>query len=84
MLTNQQVRSAVEGAFAPLRSVAEFWDNDQKLRLRVFDSKDKIVLAYPEQVVGAIRDVESLRAFLEMLRGQVQTKGYRLGPFRVL
>jgi hypothetical protein len=84
MLTNQQVRSAVEAAFSPLRCVAEIWDNDQKLRLRIFDSNDKIVLTCPEQILGAVRDVESLRAFLEMVRAQVRSKGHSLGPFKVL
>jgi hypothetical protein len=84
MLTDQQILSAVQGAFSPLRCTAEIWDHQQKLRLRVFDSSDQTVIACPEQVLGAIRNVESLRAFLEMLRAQVQTKGHRLGPLKVL
>ena len=84
MLTNQQIVSAIQAAFSPLRCAAEIWDYEKKLRLQVFDSNDKTVVTFPEQVLGAVRDVESLRAFLEMVRAQVQAKGHRLGPLKVL
>ena len=84
MLTDQQILAAVQGAIAPLRCSAEIRDHQQKLRLRVFDSSDKTVVTSPEQMVGAIRNVESLRAFLEMMRAHVQAKGHKLGPFKVL
>ena len=84
MLTDQQILAAVRGAFAPLRCSVEISGHQQKLRLRVFDSSDKTVVTSPEQMVGAIRNVESLRAFLEMVRAKVQAKGHQLGPLRVL
>ena len=49
MLTDQQILSAVQNAFSPLRCTAEIQDRPQKLRLRVFDSSDKTVITYPEQ-----------------------------------
>jgi hypothetical protein len=84
MMTDQQILSAVQAAFSPLRCTADIWDYGQKLRFRVFDSKNKTVLTYPTQVLGAIREVESLRAFLEMVRAQVQATGHRLGQWKVL
>ena len=83
MMTDQQILSAVHTAFAPLRCTAEIWDNGQMLRLPVVDSKDNVVVACQKQVLGAVRHVESLRAFLEMLRAQAQAKGHRLGPLKV-
>jgi hypothetical protein len=84
MMTDQQIVSAVQAAFSPLRCTAEIWDYGKKLRLRVFDANDKIIITYPKQVLDAIRNVESLRAFLEMVRAQVQGEGHKLGPLKVL
>ena len=52
MLTDQQIVSAIQAAFSPLRCTAEIWDYQQKLRFRVFDTSDKAVLTCPEQVLG--------------------------------
>ena len=83
MMTDQQILSAVEAAFLPLRCTAEIWDSGQKLHFRVSDSEGKTVVTYPKQVLGGIRDVESLRAFLEMVRAQVQGKGHPVAPLKI-
>jgi hypothetical protein len=83
MMTDQQILAAVQAAFSPLRCTAEIWDQEQKLRLQVFDAENRTVLTYPNQVLGAVRQVDSLRAFLEMLRAQAQAKGHRLGPLKL-
>jgi hypothetical protein len=84
MMTDQQIVAAVQAAFSPLRCTAEVWDYGQMLRLQVFDANDKAIVTYPKQVLDAVRSVESLRAFLEMVRAQVQQRGHRLGPLKVL
>ena len=83
MMTDQQILTAVQAAFLPLRCTAEIWDCGQKLRFQVSDSQGRTVVTYPKQVLGGIRDVESLRAFLEMVRAQVQAKGYRMAPLKI-
>ena len=47
-----------------------------------YTSTVKIVV-FGAIVLGGIRDVESLRAVLEMVRAQVQAKGYRMAPLKI-
>ena len=81
MLTNDEIKAMVEGAFVPLRCVAEIWDYDDKLRFKVFDRNDKGLIKMPKVVLSDFRDEEQLREVLSQVRERVQQKGCSLDPW---
>lgn len=76
MLANDEIKKMVEGAFAPLRCVAEIWDYNTKLRFKVFDQKDKGIIVAPKIVLKDIREEKRLRELLNQAREHVQQKGF--------
>ena len=81
MKTNDEIRNIVETAFNPLRCVAEIWDFDQKLRFRVFDPKDEVVLTFPNEVLRHLRDGDALRNVILAARARIEEKGFLLEPW---
>lgn len=71
MLTNEDIRARVENAFAPLRCVAEIWDYEQKLRLRVFDIHDIPIMTIEEIVLSSFRETHSLDALINDIRQRI-------------
>lgn len=83
MLSNEEIRDAVEKAFRPLRCVAEIWDYDQKLRFRVFDDRDQGIVRVPSLVLRELRSKSNLRSVLSSARAVVEEKGFHLEPLDV-
>ncbi len=78
MLANDEIKKMVEGAFIPLRCVAEIWDYGAKLRFKVFDQKGEGVIVMPEAILKNIRGEKQLRELLSQARERVQQKGFLL------
>jgi hypothetical protein len=81
MKTNEEIRATVEGAFSPLRCVAEVWDYEKKLRFRVFDAKDEAVVTFPNEVIGNLRDESALKTLIQTARSRTEGKGHKLDPW---
>lgn len=80
MLTNDQIVSKIESSFMPFRCVAEIWDYDSKLRFKVFDEKDQVIVEMPSVVLSGIRQESHLDNILSQVRLRIQDKGYALDP----
>ena len=80
MLSNDDIKAAVEQAFRPLRCVVEVWDYDQKLRFKVFDANDRGVIEVPSLVLRLVREKNNLKSVLSSARTEVEEKGFRLEP----
>ena len=71
-LSTEQIRDAVEGAFKPLRCVAEIWDYNEKLRFKVFDADDHTAIQAPRLVLRGLRDRSSGLTGLDRKRAVVR------------
>jgi len=80
MRDNAEIKMIVEGAFHPLRCVAEIHDYDMKLRFRVFDV-DNPLLVFPEEVLAGLRDDTALEALIRSARDCLERRGYSLEPW---
>lgn len=74
MLSSEEIRSRIETAFLPYRCVAEIWDYDKKLRLRVFDLKDQTLLTIEEVILSSVRESSSLDSLIVSIRHNVDLK----------
>lgn len=81
MRTNDQIKEIVEGAFKPLRCVAEIFDYDKKLRFRVFDANSQPIVTVPDLVLSLIRDNEQLAAVVNQARERIEEKGFALSAW---
>ena len=82
-LSTEQIRDAVEGAFKPLRCVAEIWDYNEKLRFKVFDADDHTAIQAPRLVLRGLRDRDDLAHLLASVREDIEAKGFRLNPWEL-
>jgi hypothetical protein len=74
----EKIRLRVEGAFKPLRCVAEVWDYKKQLRFKVFDDNGNGVVEMPDAVLSHLIDESNLQYLLEEVRGLIQRKGFIL------
>jgi hypothetical protein len=74
----EQIKVRLEGAFKPLRCVAEVWDYKQKLRLKIFDHKDQGIFEMRDIVIRHLGDEGRLHDIIQDVRAQVQAKGFVL------
>jgi hypothetical protein len=81
MLTDEeieQIKVRLEGAFKPLRCVAEVWDYNQKLRFKVFDHNDQGIIEMSEIVLGDLSDESRLQDLVQRTKEHVQAQGFVL------
>jgi hypothetical protein len=83
MRTNEQITRVIEGAFRPLRCVAEIWDYEKKLRFRVFDANDQPVVTFPEQLIASLSSDAQLSELISQARDRVQSKGHSLDAWKL-
>jgi hypothetical protein len=81
--TNEEIRAIVRAAFAPLGCVAEIWDYEKKLHVRVFDMKGRPVVRIPEMMLRTLQDDRELRKMILRVRGEVEAKGLHLDPWEL-
>ena len=81
MKTNEEIRAAVEAAFAPLRCVVEILDFGQKLSFSVFDARDHTVLTVPNALMANLREGAALEALIQEARTTIAAHGHHLDPW---
>jgi len=77
---NNPEGTKIEGAFRPLRCVAEIWDYNEKLRFKVFDKNNKGIVERPRIILREIRDKKMLEMLLQSVRYIIERKGFKLDP----
>lgn len=78
MLTNEEIKSAVEAAFRPLRTVAEIWDYETKLRFKVFNDNDEGIIENPNTPLRFLREKRELFQLISSVRTAIENKGFSL------
>jgi hypothetical protein len=78
MLTHQQITAKVESAFLPLRCVVQITNDGRKLRFKVFNRQDKVVLSMRGVVLSEMRQEKQLDAVLHFGRSRIRAKGFAL------
>lgn len=68
MLTNSQIVDYIEHAFLPHRCVAQVWDYEAKLRLRIFDETGNALKSVESIVMASIRGESDLKELCEAIR----------------
>src|SRR5438477_2744590 len=71
MLTDEEIVTRIEGAFAPLRCMAEIYDYRARLRFKVFDEHGNGILERPEIILRTIRDESELEDLLADVRARI-------------
>jgi hypothetical protein len=74
----QQIKLRLEGAFKPLRCVAEVSDYKQKISFRIFDHKNQGVFEIRNIVLRHLSEEARLQVLIQDVRAQVQAKGFVL------
>lgn len=82
VVSDDEIKIVVDGAFRPLRCDAEIWDCGEKLRFRVRDQKNCIVYDVARLSLDLVRDKNDLESFLCSCRAEVQNKGFTLDPWK--
>jgi len=83
MLTNEDIKSVVEGAFFPLRCGVEIWDYQDKLRFRVFGPGGKPLINFPKLVLRHVRSEKSLASIIGQVRERIEARGHTLDPWHL-
>jgi hypothetical protein len=83
MRTDEDIKMIVEGAFKPLRCVAEVWDYQFKLRFKVFDENKKGIIQVPDLSLRGLREESQLRDVVLQARRAVMEKGFDLDPWEL-
>lgn len=76
MLTNEEVLTTIENAFVPLRTVAEVWDYNAKVRFRVFDQSKGAIVSMSHLVLSKVSEKENLNSILAQVRAHLCSKGH--------
>jgi hypothetical protein len=77
MLSNDEIKEKVQGAFHPLRCVAEIWDYDHKLRFK----DDNGIIEVPNVILRDVWDNTLLEVLIRATRERVKEKGFTLDPW---
>jgi hypothetical protein len=81
--SNAAIKAVIEGAFRPLRCVAEIWDYDKQIRFRVFNDRDEVVLTMPAEQLSAFGDDGRLTDTVQVARSRVEERGFKLEPWEL-
>jgi hypothetical protein len=79
-MSDDKIKTLVEGAFQPLRCKAEIWDYGAKLKFKVYDQNNQIVYEVP---LAVLSDKGNLDAMLQGSRADIQGKGITLDAWRL-
>jgi hypothetical protein len=81
MLTDDEIKGImgrIESAFKPLRCVAKDWDYKEKLKFRVFDDNDQVILEREKITLRSLKDRSTFQDVIEQARAEVQARGFVL------
>ena len=79
-MTVQQACSIISSAFSPLRCVAEPWDYEYRVRFRVFDGAEPLLVT-PELLKPQVTDARRLESIINQARSRLAERGYTLDPW---
>jgi hypothetical protein len=82
MRTDAEIKSIIEGAFNPLRCVAEVWDYGKKFRFRVFGPDDKPLIRFEKLNMRDARSDSNLSLILAGVRDRIEENGHRLDTWK--
>jgi len=77
----EDIIATIEGAFSPLRCVAESCDYGNAVRFRVFGADDKPIANMDHVAVSRLRDPNGLKAAIEGARDFIERRGHSLSPW---
>lgn len=83
MLTNEEIKQFIEGAFKPFICGAKIFDYEKKVRFQAFESIDKPIAACSGILLSSVRDARELAAVLQQKREEVTAKGFVLLPWSI-
>jgi hypothetical protein len=81
-LSVAEIKEIIRSAFAPLHCGVEDFDYQQKVRFRVFDAKDEVVLDVPEIKIRVAGRSSELHELLSLARQRLEGKGFALAEWR--
>lgn len=81
MRTNEEIAHIVQGAFRPLRCVAEIRDGGQKLKVRVYDPDGNPMPPDQTLILRLVRNDQNLKTVIEYGRDLVKSRGFELDPW---
>ncbi len=70
-LSNQEILQRISRAFHPHQCTAETWDYDQKLRIILFDSNDRVLFRLKTVTLESVRTEQSLADLCEHIRHMI-------------
>ncbi|NIV92436.1 hypothetical protein GWN42_06430 [candidate division KSB1 bacterium] len=73
-----EIKGIIESAFAPYRCVIEFWDYDERVRFKVYDTSNVQIIAVPELEIHEV-DKAELESILYPYQEEIRRKGFSLG-----
>jgi len=82
-LSEQEITTAVQGAFRPLSCVAKREDHGEKLKVRVRDKNGVIQLEVHCHDPDSLSDKRKLDSFLQEMRESIKSKGIALDPWKM-
>lgn len=75
--TPSEITKILESAFAPLRCVAESFDYEQGLKIRIFNKNDGAILSFPNQRMAEFKDGERIYSFIAEVRARLEKRGFQ-------
>jgi hypothetical protein len=82
MLSKDEIKTAVEGAFRPLRCFVVIWDYDRQLKFSVWND-EKMVRMFASVWVERLCNRDYLESYLLSARDRVEEQGYTLEPWNL-
>jgi hypothetical protein len=78
-MSDDQIKTIVEGAFKPFSCATLFDDYGEKLKLKVRNNRDDIWST--ECATDLVRDEDGLKNFLQTCRQAIEGQGLHLDPW---
>jgi hypothetical protein len=78
MLTDEEIKARLEGAFKPFRCYTKDRDYKHRLRFTVFNHDDQGIFQSEDIVRRRLRDESHLQDVIEKARAQIQAKAFVL------
>ena len=79
--TDDDIKLIIEGAFKPLRCVAEVWDYGERFRFWIYGPNDKILIQFSELTMREAHSDGSLLDLLIEVRRRAERRGHQLQPW---
>lgn len=81
MQTNDEIEKIIKSAFSPYEARTEFYDNNYKIRFKVFKDNGTPISGESKSPLRYLRDPSILKTFINSARQHIVDKGYNLDPW---